>query len=134
MIYIFLIWYPFDSNVLSFSSKTGCECLSNMRNWQNPNFFQIYDNVSHVNYGFQHEEQRPPPYAPPSGINPALPQYPGPQNPQYPYQNSHPPYVSERYSPAQSLHQYTPQAAPVNTHHTLTPEPYLDVNPVHKGI
>uniref|UniRef100_A0A8C2IBP9 Transmembrane serine protease 2 n=1 Tax=Cyprinus carpio TaxID=7962 RepID=A0A8C2IBP9_CYPCA len=71
---------------------------------------------------------RPPPYAPPSGINPALPQYPGPQNPQHLYQNS------ERYSPAQSLHQYTPQTAAVNTHHTVTPGPYLDVNPAHKGI
>ncbi|XP_073686088.1 transmembrane protease serine 2 [Garra rufa] len=92
-----------------------------------------YDNVSHVNHGFQHEEQRPPPYAPPSRINPALPQYPGPQNTHYPYQISHPPSAVDRYSPAQSLHQYTPQTAPVNTHHTVAPGLYLDVNPVHKA-
>lgn len=92
-----------------------------------------YNNVSHVNYGFQHEEQRPPPFAPPSVINPALPQYHGPQNPQYVYQNSPPQCFSDRYSPAQSLHQFTPQTAPVNTHHTVTPGPYLDVNPVHKA-
>ncbi|XP_043085332.1 transmembrane protease serine 2 isoform X2 [Puntigrus tetrazona] len=91
-----------------------------------------YDNVSHVNYAFHHEEQRPPPYAPSSGMNPALPQYPGPQNPQYLHHHSPPPYISERYSPAQSLHQYTPQTAPINTHHTVTPGPYLDVNPLHK--
>uniref|UniRef100_A0A8C1WZJ4 Transmembrane serine protease 2 n=1 Tax=Cyprinus carpio TaxID=7962 RepID=A0A8C1WZJ4_CYPCA len=92
-----------------------------------------YDNVSHVNHGFQHEEQRPSPYAPSSGINPILPQYPGPQNPQYVLQNSPQPYFSERYSPGQSLDQYTPQTAPVNTHHTVTPGLYLDVNPVHKA-
>ncbi|KAK2870917.1 hypothetical protein QQF64_002016 [Cirrhinus molitorella] len=92
-----------------------------------------YDNVSHVNHGFQHEEQRPLPYAPPSGVNPALPQYPSPQNPQYPYQISHPPHSLDRYSPAQNLHQYTPQTAPVNTHHTVAHGLYLDANPVHKA-
>ncbi|XP_059401287.1 transmembrane protease serine 2-like [Carassius carassius] len=93
----------------------------------------ISDNVSHVNHGFQHEEKRPPPYAPSSGVNPALPQHPGSQNPQYIHQNSPPQNFSERYSPAQSLHQYTPQTAPVNTHHTVTPGLYLEVNPVHKA-
>ncbi|XP_052423201.1 transmembrane protease serine 2 isoform X3 [Carassius gibelio] len=88
---------------------------------------KTYDSLSQLNYGFQHEEQQAHPYLPPSGIYPALPQYPGPQNPQHLYQNS------EKYSPAQNLHQYTPQAAPVNTHHTFTSGLYLDVNPVHKS-
>ncbi|KAK9968576.1 hypothetical protein ABG768_002892 [Culter alburnus] len=92
----------------------------------------IYDNVSHVNRGFQHEEQRPPPYAP-SGIYPALPQYPVPQNPQFLDPNPSPPYPSERYSPAQSLHQYAPQTAPVNTFNTTTPGLQRDARLVRKA-
>ncbi|KAL0182988.1 hypothetical protein M9458_022363, partial [Cirrhinus mrigala] len=57
---------------------------------------------------------------------------PDPQNPRYPYQNAPPLYPSDRFSPAQSLHQYTPQTAPVNTHHTAARGLYLDANPVHK--
>lgn len=97
------------------------------------NFCQIFDNVSHVNRGFQHEEQRPPPYAP-SGIYPALPQYPVPQNPQFLDPNPSPPYPSERYSPAQSLHQYAPQTAPVNTFNTTTPGLQRDARLVRKGM
>ncbi|XP_051541620.1 transmembrane protease serine 2-like isoform X2 [Myxocyprinus asiaticus] len=80
----------------------------------------IYDNVAHVNYAFQHKEEQPP-YAPSSGMYPALPLYPGQQNPSPLYLNNSPSYPSDRYSPAQSLHQYTPQTAPVNTHSTTTP-------------
>ncbi|KAK7125540.1 hypothetical protein R3I93_021036 [Phoxinus phoxinus] len=93
----------------------------------------IYANGSQVNHGFQHEEQRPPPYASSSGINPALPQYPGPQNPQFLYQNPSPPYPSERYSPAQNLHQYEPQTAPVSTYHTTTPGLQRGAKLVHRA-
>ncbi|XP_067289686.1 transmembrane protease serine 2 [Pseudorasbora parva] len=93
----------------------------------------IYDNVSHVNHGFQHEERRPPPFSPSSGIYPALPQYPGAQNPQVLYPNPSPLYPSERYSPAQTLHQYAPQAAPVITYHTNTPGLPRDARLVHKA-
>lgn len=92
----------------------------------------IYDNVSHVNYGFHDEEQRPPPYAPSSGVNPALSQFPAPPNTQHLPQNPHVLYPSQRYSPAHSLPHYTPQPALINTHHTVTPTIYLDTNPVHK--
>ncbi|XP_056323020.1 transmembrane protease serine 2 [Danio aesculapii] len=93
---------------------------------------KIYDNVSHVNYGFHDEEQRPPPFAPSSRVYPALSQYPGPPNPRYQPQNPHVLSPSERFSPAHSLPHYTPQPAPINTHHTVTPTVYLDTNPVHK--
>lgn len=85
----------------------------------------------YVNYGFQHEERRPSPYAP--GMYPALQQYPGPQIPPSQYQSTSPSYPSERYSPAQNLHQYTPQPAPVNTHYTATPAFHQSAHPVHKG-
>lgn len=85
----------------------------------------------YVNYGFQHEERRAPPYAPSHGMYPTSQQYPGPPNPQY--QRTSPSYPTEIYSPAQSLHQYTPQTAPVNTHYTATPALYHGATPVHKG-
>ncbi|XP_051973334.1 transmembrane protease serine 2 isoform X2 [Xyrauchen texanus] len=89
----------------------------------------IYDNVAHVNYAFQHKEEQPLPYAPSSGMYPALPPYPGQQNPSPLYLNTSPSYPSDRYSPAQGLHQYTPQTAPVNTHSTST----LGLHPaIHK--
>ncbi|XP_051980943.1 transmembrane protease serine 2-like [Xyrauchen texanus] len=77
----------------------------------------IYDNVAHVNYGFQHEEQRPPQYAPSSDLPPQ-------------YQNTSPSNPSDRYSPAQSLNQYIPQKGPVKTHSTTTPGFHHVVNKV----
>ncbi|KAG9263113.1 transmembrane protease serine 2 [Astyanax mexicanus] len=57
----------------------------------------MYSNTSHDNYGFQHEDERPPPYHPPpyapnysQGLYPTLPQYP------------------------------TTPHVPINTHHTVT--------------
>ncbi|XP_057177325.1 transmembrane protease serine 2 isoform X1 [Triplophysa rosa] len=87
----------------------------------------------YVNYGFQHEERRAPPYAPSHGMYPTSQQYPGPPNPPPQYQSNSPSYPSEIYSPAQSLHQYTPQTAPVNTHYTATPALHHAATPVHKG-
>ncbi|XP_077051764.1 transmembrane protease serine 2 [Siphateles boraxobius] len=78
----------------------------------------ICDNRSHVNHGFQHEDQRPAPYAPSSGINPALPQYPGPQNPQFLYQNRH---------------QCAPRTAPVSTYHTTTPGLHSGAKQAHRA-
>lgn len=95
----------------------------------------MYANASHVNHGFQHEERRPPPYAPSSGLYPALPQYHGHQNVASQYQIASPSYPSERYPTAQTqnLHHYTPQTASVNTHHTTTPASHYSAPPVHKG-
>ncbi|XP_048037470.1 transmembrane protease serine 2-like [Megalobrama amblycephala] len=83
---------------------------------ESTNSGHIHDYVFHVNRGFQHEEQRPPPFPPSFGIT--IPRIPVPQNPQF--LNPSPPYPSERCSP-QSLHQYAPQTAPVNTFNMTTP-------------
>ncbi|TRY56323.1 hypothetical protein DNTS_031855 [Danionella cerebrum] len=86
---------------------------------------QTYDNVCHVNHGFHNEEQRPPPYAPSTGLYPNLPQY-------------HPaalqrPIPSQSYSSTPSLHQNIPHTAPINTHHTLAHGLHLDANPAHRA-
>ncbi|XP_046717073.1 transmembrane protease serine 2 isoform X1 [Silurus meridionalis] len=60
----------------------------------------MYNNPSHVNYGFQYEEERPPPQAP---------EYPPPYYPSVPLYSNFP------RTPA-----LAPVQAPINTHYTVT--------------